>query len=56
MFTTGSKLFLGATALSIAAAVIWGNAKVGAEGWLGVLGLLSAALAFGLIFGVNWYT
>jgi hypothetical protein len=56
MFTTGSKLFLGATALSIAAAVIYGNAKAGAAGWLGVLGLLSAALAFGLLFGVNWYT
>jgi hypothetical protein len=56
MFTTGSKLFLGATALSIAAAVIWGNAKVGAAGWLGVLGLLSAAFAFAFLFGVNWYT
>ena len=56
MFTTGSKLFLGATALSIAAAVVYGNAKVGAEGWLGVLGLLSAAFGFALMFGVNWYT
>jgi hypothetical protein len=55
MFTTGSKLFLGATALSIAAAVIYGNAKVGAAGWLGVLGLLSAAFAFAFLFGVNYY-
>ena len=55
MFTTGSKLFLGATVLSIVAAVVFGISKGGADGWLGVLGLLSAALAFALLFGVNYY-
>jgi hypothetical protein len=55
MFTTGSKLFLGATVLSIVAAVVFGVSKGGADGWLGVLGLLSAALGFALLFGINYY-
>ncbi len=55
MFTTGSKLFLGATVLSIVAAVVVGLSKGGADGWLGVLGMLSAALVFALLFGVNYY-
>ena len=55
MFTTGSKLFLGATVLSIVAAVVFGVSKGGADGWLGVIGLLSAALAFALLFGINYY-
>ncbi|MEO8265226.1 MAG: hypothetical protein ABI706_06900 [Ilumatobacteraceae bacterium] len=55
MFTTGSKLFLGATVLSIVAALVFGLSKGGADGWLGVLGLLSAALAFALLFGINHY-
>jgi hypothetical protein len=56
MFTTGSKLFLGATVLSIAAAVVYGVTTGGAGGYLGVLGLVSAAFGFALLFGVNYYT
>jgi hypothetical protein len=56
MFTTGSKLFLGATVLSIVAAVVFGASKGGSDGWLGVMGLLSAAVAFALLFCVNYYT
>ena len=56
MFTTGSKLFLGATVLSIVAAVVFGASKGGSDGWLGVIGLLSAAVAFALLFCVNYYT
>jgi hypothetical protein len=55
MFTTGSKLFLGATVLSIVAAVVYGISKGGADGWLGVMGLISAALAFALLAAVNYY-
>ena len=55
MFTTGSKLFLGATVLSIVAAVVFGISKGGADGYLGVLGLLTVALMFALLFGVNYY-
>jgi hypothetical protein len=56
MFTTGSKLFLGATVLSIVAAVVFGASNGGPDGWLGVIGLLSAALGFAFLFGVNYYT
>ena len=38
MFTTGSKLFLGATVLSIVAAVVFGLSQGGGDGWLGVIG------------------
>lgn len=55
MFTTGSKLFLGATVLSTVAAIVFGVSKGGADGWLGVIGLLSAALAFALLAGINYY-
>jgi hypothetical protein len=56
MFTTGSKLFLGATAFSIVAAVVFGASKGGPAGWLGAMGLVSAALAFAFLFAVNYYT
>ena len=55
MFTTGSKLFLGATVLSIVAAVVFGVGHGGAAGYLGTIGLISAALVFALLFGVNYY-
>lgn len=55
MFTTGSKLFLGATFLSIVAAAVYGMSTGGADGSLGVLGLLSAAFGFALMFGINYY-
>jgi hypothetical protein len=55
MFTTGSKLFLGATVMSIVAAVVYGASKGGAGGWEGVVGLLSAALVFAFLFGVNYF-
>ncbi len=55
MFTTGSKLFLGATVLSSVAAVVYGVTTGGSAGWLGVIGLLSVAIAFAFLFGVNYY-
>jgi len=55
MFTTGSKLFLGATVLAFAAAIVYGLSNGGPSGWLGVIGLLSAALGFAFLFGVNYY-
>lgn len=56
MFTTGSKLFLGATVLSAVAAAIFGLSVGGANGWLGVVGLISTAVVFAFLFGVNHYT
>jgi hypothetical protein len=55
MFTTGSKLFLGATVMSTVAAVVYGASKGGAGGWEGVVGLLSAALVFAFLFGINYF-
>lgn len=55
MITTGSKLFLGATVLSTVAAIVYGLSNGGADGWLGVVGLLSAALVFAFLFGINYY-
>lgn len=53
MFTTGSKLLLGSTALAVVFAIVYG---VTAQGTLGVFGLLSAAVALGLIAGINIYS
>jgi hypothetical protein len=55
MFTTGSKLFLGATVFSFVAALVFGVTNGGADGWLGVIGLLSVAITFAFLFGVNYY-
>jgi len=56
MHTTGSKLFLGASVLSLVAAVVYGLSTSGGFGWLGVMGLLSAAIAFAFMFAINFYT
>lgn len=56
MFTTGSKLLLGATVLAVVAAVVFGVSNGGATGWLGTVGLVSAAVVFALLFAVNYYT
>ena len=56
MFTTGSKLFLGATVMAVVAAVVYGLSTGGSSGWLGVMGLLSASLVLAFLFGVNYYT
>ncbi|MBA3604926.1 MAG: hypothetical protein M3487_05040 [Actinomycetota bacterium] len=52
MFTTGSKLLLGATVMATIAAVAYGLAQGGA---LGTVGLTFAALALALLAGVNLY-
>jgi hypothetical protein len=55
MFTTGSKLFLGATVLSIVAAVVVGVCMGGSSAWVGVIALISAAVSFAFLFGINYY-
>jgi hypothetical protein len=55
MLTTGSKLLLGGTVASTLAALVWGISNGGASAYVGVIGLLSVALAFGLLFGVNYF-
>jgi hypothetical protein len=55
MLTTGSKLMLGGTLLSVLAALVWGITKGGSVGYVGTLGLISAALAFALLFVITTY-
>ncbi|MCU1395750.1 MAG: hypothetical protein JWM34_4178 [Ilumatobacteraceae bacterium] len=53
MFTTGSKLFLGGTVLSLAGTLIYGATQNG--GPLGVIGLVSVTLAFAFLTGINFW-
>ena len=50
MFTTGSKLLLGAAVLATVAAVVYGLTQ---DGSLGTIGLISAAVALAFLAGVN---
>jgi hypothetical protein len=54
MFTTGSKFFIGATAITAVAAVLFGITKGGAVGWTATVGLVFAAIAFALLAGINY--
>lgn len=56
MFTTGSKLLLGATALSIGGAIAFGATTGGPAGILGTIGLVTLAVVFGFLAGVTIYT
>ena len=56
MFTTGSKLFLGATAASTVGALVWGACNGGAAGVAGVVALAALAIAFAFLAGMNLFT
>jgi len=53
MFTTGSKLFLGATVLSLAGTLIYGASQDG--GPLGTLGLFTVTVVFAFLTGINFW-
>jgi len=56
MFTTGSKLFLGATTFAVLAAVVMGAANAGPLGWTSTIGLAAAAVALAGLSGiVLWF-
>lgn len=55
MFTTGSKLFLGATTLALATAVILGVTNAGNTGWTATVGLTSAVVALVFLTAINFY-
>lgn len=50
MFTTGSKLLIGSTVLATLLAIVYGITQVDS---LGIVGLISAALALSFLAGVN---
>jgi len=56
MFTTGSKLFLGATAVSIVSAIVVGGSIGGATGLMGTVGIITVAVVFAFLAGMNLYT
>ena len=53
MFTTGSKLLIGASVLAAVSAIAYGVAQ---DGVMGTVGLASAAVALAFLAGVNIYT
>jgi hypothetical protein len=55
MFTTGSKLFFGATALSTVGAVVFAFSNGGPTGIMGTVGLLTLASVFALLAGLNYF-
>ena len=55
MFTTGSKLFIGATTLALVAAIAFGVTNGGSVGWTATVGLVSAVLALAFLTTVNLF-
>jgi hypothetical protein len=53
MFTTGSKLFLGATGLSFVGTIVYGVIQNG--GPVGTIGLISATLVLAFLTGINFW-
>lgn len=56
MFTTGSKLFIGGTVVSTVTAIVFGASVGGPTGTLGTIGLVSVAVLFAFLAGLNVYT
>jgi hypothetical protein len=52
MFTTGSKLFLGATVLSLAGTLIYG---ANSGGPVGTVGLVTVTIVFAFLTGINFW-
>ncbi len=55
MFTTGSKLFLGGTVLSLVSTIVYAVTTGDGQGWAGTIGLVSVTLAFAFLTGINYY-
>lgn len=55
MFTTGSKLFIGASVLAVVAAVAFGVSYDGAAAWTAGIGLISVAIALLFLMAINFW-
>ena len=55
MFTTGSKLFIGATTVALAGAIVFGVFTGGDTSWTATIGLISCAIALAFLMGVNFF-
>ena len=56
MFTTGSKLFLGATTLAIVATVVLGLTNGGGVGWTATVSLAGVSIALTFLTTINFMT
>jgi hypothetical protein len=56
MFTTGSKLFLGATTLSLIATIVYAVSKGGDSGWTATVGLITLTTVLAGLTTLNFYT
>ena len=56
MFTTGSKVFVGGTVVSVAGAIVFGASVGGPTGALGTIGLITVAMYFAFLAGINFFT
>jgi len=54
MFTTGSKLFFGGTAFATVGAIIFAATSGGPTGLMGTIGLVSLAIIFAFLAGINF--
>jgi len=54
MFTTGSKLFFGGTALSTVGAIVFAATNGGPTGLMATIGLVSLAIVFAFLAGINF--
>ncbi len=55
MFTTGSKLFIGATVLSVVSALLFAVCVDGEASAVGTIGMLSASAVFAFLAGINLF-
>lgn len=55
MFTTGSKLFVGATVVALAGAIVFGIFTGGDTGVTATIGLIGATVALGFLAGINFF-
>lgn len=55
MFTTGSKLFLGATTIALVATVVFGVTNGGDTGWTATVGLISVTVALAFLTAINFF-
>lgn len=56
MFTTGSKLLIGATAISLITAIVFGITTDGPVAWMGTISLISLTAALGVVTGMVIFT
>lgn len=56
MFTTGSKMFIGATALAVVTAIVFSSSNGGSIGLMGTVGLVTAVVIFVFLTGINFFT